>query len=84
MNQPTSEQWANLAKRQNEPLNSQSDFVWFVNLSNSISSKSAILRKVTSEIFREILKESFDSKRNFRRACTEIRGLTFFVKFMVH
>ena len=76
MNQPTSEQWANLAKRQNEPLNSQSDFVWFVNL--SVSSKSAILGKVTSEIFREILKESFDSKRNFRRACTEIRGLTFF------
>ena len=62
MNQPTSEQWANLAKRQNEPLNSQSDFVWFVNLSNSISSKSDIRRKIISEIFREISKENFEER----------------------
>ena len=40
----------------------QSDFVLFVNLSNSISSKSAILRKVTSEIFRKISKESFEDR----------------------
>ena len=72
MNQPTSEQWANLAKRQNEPLNSQSDFVWFVNLSDSISSKSPIRRKIASKIFREISKE-------FRRAFY-LRGLTSWIK----
>ena len=59
---PTSQEWVYPGKRQNEPLNSQSDFVWFLNLSNSISSKSDIRRKIISEIFREISKENFEER----------------------
>ena len=60
--QPTSQRWVNPGNLQNEPLNSQSDFVWFANLSDSMSSKSAIRRKIISEIFREISIESFEKR----------------------
>ena len=48
--------WVNPTKLQNEPLNNQSDFVWFANL----SSKYPIQPRITSEIVREFPKESFE------------------------
>ena len=79
---PTSQEWVYPGKRQNEPLNSQSDFVWFVNLSNSISSKSDIRRKIISEIFRLWISEKF--QKRILKSVRQNQRFDFFEKFLIN